>query len=144
MVDFRACRVRAGPLAVLYAVFFFGLLRGVPRFEAAGKVARYAAHPEDVFAADAEEARIAELLSMPREKLACDLMKVPYHGNDLANLDQLLALATPHYGIITCSDKNPEEQGKMDTLRQAGVSVFLTRNGNVEFSSNGVSVSVSQ
>lgn len=97
-----------------------------------------------LFAADAEEARIAELLSMPREKLACDLMKVPYHGNDLANLDQLLALATPHYGIITCSDKNPEEQGKMDTLRQAGVSVFLTRNGNVEFSSNGVSVSVSQ
>ena len=95
-----------------------------------------------LFAGDAEEIRIAELLT--EDGLACDLMKVPYHGNDLENLPALLALCKPTWGIVTCSDKNPEEQGKMTALREADVTVFLSRHGDIEFTSNGKKITVTQ
>lgn len=93
-----------------------------------------------LFAADAMEDRINELVRI--EGLTCDLLKVPYHGNHLSNLPALLAHTQPKYGIITCSDKNPEAESKIADLRAANVTVFLTRMGDVEYTSNGLKVTV--
>ena len=93
-----------------------------------------------LFAADAMEDRISELVT--EENIACDLLKVPYHGDVLNNLSLLLTHTTPKYGIITCSDKNPETPSKLSALQNADVTVFLTRMGDVEFSSNGKKVTM--
>lgn len=82
-----------------------------------------------LFAADAQEARVAELLD--GRDLSADFLKVPYHGNDVSNLPALLAAVKPAYAAVTCSDKNPEETGKAAALSAAKAETFLTRAGNV-------------
>lgn len=93
-----------------------------------------------LIAADAMEDRINELVRI--EGLTCDLLKVPYHGDHVSNLPALLAHVKPKYGIVTCSDKNPESDTKIADLRAADVTVFLTRMGDVEYTSNGLKVTV--
>ncbi|MBQ8351516.1 MAG: MBL fold metallo-hydrolase [Clostridia bacterium] len=94
-----------------------------------------------LFGGDAQEDRIEELLTLGTA-LDCDFMKVPYHGNAINNLSALLAITTPDYAVITCSDKNPEDPSKITVLRDAGARVFLTRAGNVYATSDGVEVTV--
>ena len=98
-----------------------------------------------LFGGDAQELRIRELLEEHETSglsLDCDFMKVPYHGNPLENLPALLAITTPDYAVITCSDKNPVDPSKTAALRDAGARVFLTRAGNVYATSNGKTLTV--
>jgi beta-lactamase superfamily II metal-dependent hydrolase len=94
-----------------------------------------------LFGADAQEDRIRELLKLGTA-LDCDFMKVPYHGNVIENLPALLAITTPAYAAVTCSDKNPADIEKTNALRDAGARVFLTRAGNVYAVSNGITLTV--
>ena len=88
-----------------------------------------------LFAGDAQEARIAELNKS--DGLGCDFLKAPYHGNPIENLPHLLSLSRPRYLALTCSQKNPEDAGKVRMLEEAGATVYLTRCGNVYLYSDG-------
>lgn len=92
------------------------------------------------FAGDAEEERIAELLEL--EGVTCDFLKAPYHGSMLENFPALLAHLKPTYAALTCSDKNPEDPEKNTALREAGVEIFLSRNGNIYARSDGRTLTV--
>ena len=88
-----------------------------------------------LFAGDAQEARIAELNE--GDGLECDFLKAPYHGSPVENLPHLLSLSRPRYAALTCSQKNPEDAGKVRMLEEAGATVYLTRCGNVYLYSDG-------
>lgn len=94
-----------------------------------------------LFAGDAQEERVSELLSLG-EGLDCDLLKAPYHGNVVENLPALLQITTPQYAVVTCSDKNPAAAEKVAALQEAGARVFLTRMGNVYAKSDGKTLEV--
>lgn len=95
-----------------------------------------------LFCGDAMEERIRELLK--EDVSAVDFMKIPYHGNSLGNLDQLLDLATPKYCAITCSKKNPPAEDTLALLDERNVKTFLTEDGSVHVTVTPTSLSVSQ
>ena len=90
-----------------------------------------------LFAADAEEARLAELID--EGDLAADVLKVPHHGN----YDKLSALffeaVSPEFAVITSDEKEPEDPRAVTALEIVGAEVLLTREGTVEVISDGIS-----
>lgn len=95
-----------------------------------------------LFAGDAKEERLTELIDSGN--LEHTFLKVPHHGryNDKSN--EFFTLVNPKYAVITCSDKNPEEQEVMVALKQLGTKVYLTRKGNVYITSDGESLRIKQ
>lgn len=95
-----------------------------------------------LFAGDAEEARIAELLQ--EGDLACDVLKVPHHGKKHDNNAQLFQAAGASYAVITCSEEEPEKQATVRLLEEAGSTVLLTRLGEITITSDGKRVTALQ
>lgn len=95
-----------------------------------------------LFCGDAMELRIEELLSTEIGKI--DLMKVPYHGKQLGNLDALLDETRPDFGVITCSGKNPPSEETIALLDARRVKTYLTENGTIRVTVTPASLSVSQ
>lgn len=95
-----------------------------------------------LFCGDAMELRLAEFLEDSPGSF--DFVKLPYHGNYLENYSEFLKEISPQYGVITCSKKNPASEDALSVLKQYGVTVYETENGNVHVTSNGKTVSVSQ
>ncbi len=93
-----------------------------------------------LFMGDAETARISEYLAS--SPAACDLVKLPHHGEKEKLLDALLAAVRPRYAVITCSEREPEAASTMRTLKAAGVETFLTRLGAVRIRSDGETLTV--
>ncbi len=96
-----------------------------------------------LFAGDIQEARIKELLQSG-EDISCDLLKVPYHGNNIDNLAAFLAASAPSYGIVTCSEEEPLKSGKRADLRAAGVQIYQTVDGTVLSQSDGKTWTITQ
>ena len=82
-----------------------------------------------LFMGDARSERIEEFLS--RDSGTCDVLKVPHHGKEEPLMAELLQAVSPAYAVITSSEEEPEDPGIVETLKQAGVEVYLTRNGPV-------------
>ncbi len=88
-----------------------------------------------LFMGDAETARIAEFLDS--SPAACDLIKLPHHGEKEKLLDALLAAVRPRYAVITCSEREPEAASTAKALADAAVAAYLTRLGAVRIRSDG-------
>lgn len=95
-----------------------------------------------LFAGDAEEARIAELLQ--EGDLACDVLKVPHHGKKHDNNAEFFQAAGASYAVITCSNEEPEKQETVRLLEEAGSTVLLTRLGEITVTSDGQCVTALQ
>ncbi|NLF28337.1 MAG: MBL fold metallo-hydrolase [Clostridiales bacterium] len=91
-----------------------------------------------LFAADAENTRLAELID--EGGLSSDVLKVPHHGN----YEKLSALffeaVSPEYAVITSDEKEPEDPRVVTALQIAGAKVLLTREGTVELLSDGIEI----
>ncbi|MFA9377757.1 MAG: ComEC/Rec2 family competence protein [Lachnotalea sp.] len=95
-----------------------------------------------LFAADAEEARIAEMLKqIPNIKSM--LLKVPYHGALKDNSEEFFEAVAPQYSIITCDKKKMyEDVTKM--LQKLNSEVFTTKQGDITVKSDGNTMTISQ
>ena len=95
-----------------------------------------------LFTADAQKARIAELLEQPN--LKSDIIKMPHHGGFEKNLDDLIELVQPKYAILTGAQAQPEDDETMALLKKSGVKSYCTRNGDIVIKTDGKTVTVSQ
>lgn len=95
-----------------------------------------------LFCADAMELRLAELIG---DNIGhYDFVKLPYHGNYLENYREFLDKVTPTYGAITCSNKNPAAEDTLSLLQEYGVTVYQTKNGEINISTNGTEIQIDQ
>ena len=95
-----------------------------------------------LFAGDAQNDRIEEYLQ--DHAGTYDVLKVPYHGNYQKKLKDLLASASPETAVITCSASEGGEEKTLQLLDEAGISTYLTWQGDVIVRSDGTSVTVRQ
>ena len=95
-----------------------------------------------LFAGDAENARLAELLK--EGGLSHHVLKVPHHGKGEKLSAAFFQAVGPSYAVITSDEKNPEDEVVPALLRQLGAEVFLTREGAVTALTDGESIRVMQ
>lgn len=95
-----------------------------------------------LFAADAEEARIAELIADgigPH-----DFLKMPHHGRYNGQLAALLDAVQPSVAVITDSKKNPADGETLALLAERDIPVWRTVDGNIHITGGRSGLSVSQ
>lgn len=91
-----------------------------------------------VFTGDAMDKRLAEVMDIGD----CDLLKVPYHGRKLGNLDDFLDSITPEYAVVSTSEKEFSKFTE-DALDSRDIDYWTTfDNGTITAHSDGVKVSV--
>lgn len=95
-----------------------------------------------LFAGDAEEARIAELLE--EGDLAHDVLKAPHHGRAHDNNAEFFGAVGAQFAVITSADDEREDPETVRLLEQTGATVLLTRLGTVTIRSDGVRLTVEQ
>ncbi len=98
-------------------------------------------HGENVFlfTGDATEQRLAEFPDMG----TCTLLKVPYHGRDIANLSDFLVQVQPSIAVIS-SVESEISSNTIAALAAVDAAVYSTAaNGNITVVSDGVSLTVS-
>lgn len=95
-----------------------------------------------LFAADAEEARIDELLAGGLDRY--DVLKMPHHGRDKTNMAAFLQAVSPQIALITDSDKNPAEDAVLQRLRNLPVDTYQTRDGDIRVLSGAGGLTVLQ
>ena len=94
-----------------------------------------------LFAGDAEAPRQAEL--MEEGNVACDVLKVPYHGRLVATSEPFLAQASPQIAYITDSEDEPASALLVALLEELGTHVYRScEDGDVSVVSDGKSVRV--
>ena len=91
-----------------------------------------------LFMGDAENARLKDYVS--EETNTYDFIKIPYHGNYLKRLDDLLEIIKPKYAVITSSNSMRESSETINTLNELGIKYYLTRNGDINIYSDGTSI----
>lgn len=88
-----------------------------------------------LFPGDAEDARQRELLT--EGDVACDVLKVPYHGRLVAASADFLAAANPTIAFIPDSDDDPANETVVSLLRDLGCRVHSARDGDLHVTSDG-------
>lgn len=96
-----------------------------------------------VFAGDAEDTRLAELI-VSKKNWNADFLKLPYHGNFTELTASFLNLVQPDYAVACDSDKNPMAAETAAALTTLGCKQYATRNGTVVCHSDGVTLTVTQ
>ena len=96
-----------------------------------------------LFTGDIEGKRIERLVSSGVD-LSCDWMKIPHHGRFNDQTATLLEAAGAKYGVICCSKKNPADEETLDAIQQAGMTCWLTAEGDVTFACDGEGISGKQ
>lgn len=95
-----------------------------------------------LFMGDSENARIKDYLNKNIETY--DFIKIPYHGNYLKRLDNLLEVVNPKYGVITCSSNEGCEDKTLEVLDNYNIKYYMTKNGSVSILSNGKNIKINQ
>ena len=95
-----------------------------------------------LFMGDAQNARIKDFLSTNVESY--NFLKVPYHGNYLNRLVDLLETINPEYGVMTCSIDEGCENETLEVLNTYNVKYYLTRDGSITVLSNGEEIIIKQ
>ena len=86
-----------------------------------------------LFAADAEEKRLQELMKIHWPEI--DLLKVPHHGRASVSSGAFIEIITPEYAVVT---SDTADMVVKNALESAGTEMFFTRQGRVSFQSDGV------
>ena len=97
-----------------------------------------------LFAGDAEQARLEEILHNERLAKTYDLVKMPHHGRYNELTPSFVEVVSPRYAVITSSDKNMEDERTVHILDEVGAEVYATRNGNIEAITDGKTISIKQ
>ena len=93
-----------------------------------------------LFAGDAETPRQLELLE--EGDVACDVLKVPYHGRLVSASERFLTEAGPKIAYITDGEEDPASEELIGILKRLGAQVFTSReDGDVTVVSDGRTVS---
>ncbi|MBQ7051329.1 MAG: MBL fold metallo-hydrolase [Clostridia bacterium] len=94
-----------------------------------------------LFAGDAEDPRQRELLE--EGDVACDVLKVPYHGRLVRSSEKFLTEAKPKIAYITDDEEDTASPVVVDILERLGAQVYSSlEDGDVTVVSDGASVSV--
>ncbi|MCR5718665.1 MAG: MBL fold metallo-hydrolase [Oscillospiraceae bacterium] len=89
-----------------------------------------------LFTGDAMQERLAEMMDIGD----CDLMKVPYHGREIANLSAFLDVTKPEYAVISTDEENIS-QTTVTALQAVGAETYITyQTGNIIAVSDGSSI----
>lgn len=96
-----------------------------------------------LFTGDIEKQRIREWISQ-REHAACQFLKMPHHGVYNKALTELIENVKPDYAVICSSQKNPAESKTLELLKQAGVQILQTKDGNITVLSDGEQIELHQ
>ena len=95
-----------------------------------------------LFTGDAESARQTELLL--EGDLACDVLKVPYHGRLVDVSAAFLTACSPKIAFITDSTEEPADTLVVEQLKALGAQVYCAKDGGIAVVSNGSDVRVVQ
>lgn len=93
-----------------------------------------------LFPGDAEDARQTELLRAG--DIACDVLKVPYHGRIVDASTAFLTACSPKIAFIPDSDDDPADPLVMQILQELGTDVHNGRDGDLTVVSDGKNVFV--
>ncbi|MBR1413488.1 MAG: MBL fold metallo-hydrolase [Bacilli bacterium] len=95
-----------------------------------------------LFMGDAQNARIKDFLNNNNEEY--DFLKVPYHGNYLKRLDNLLETKNIKYAVMTCSKEEGCEDETVEMLNKYNIKYYLTSDGSITVLSNGKDIKIEQ
>ena len=95
-----------------------------------------------LFMGDSENARIKDFISYNTDTY--NFIKIPYHGNYLKRLDNLLDNIKPSYAVMTCSSDEGCEDETIDVLNKYNISYYMTKNGSISVLSNGKIIKIKQ
>lgn len=91
-----------------------------------------------LFMGDAMGERVDEYLEY--EKKVYDVVKIPYHGRYLENIEEFLMVTKPKYAIVTSSEEDLEDARTIQALKQQKAEILLTREGSRIIGSDGKEV----
>lgn len=97
-----------------------------------------------LFAGDAEEERLEEILHNDNLARTYDFVKMPHHGRYNELTLSFVEVISPCYAVITSSNKNVEDERTVNILNTVGAEVYTTRNGNIEVLTDGNTISIEQ
>lgn len=92
------------------------------------------------FAGDAEAPRQRELLK--EGDVACDVLKVPYHGRLVETSEEFLTAASPQIAFITDSEEDPSSTKLIGILESLNADVYCAKEGGIAVVSDGKDVRV--
>lgn len=95
-----------------------------------------------LFMGDSENARIKDYINSYTETY--DFIKIPYHGNYLKRLDNLLDVVNPNYGVMTCSASEGCDDETLEVLNNYNIKYYMTKNGSISVLSNGKNIKIYQ
>ena len=93
-----------------------------------------------LFAGDAEDPRQRELLK--EGDVACDVLKVPYHGRLVNASEEFLTEANPKIAFITDSEEEPASEKVIRILEDLGADVRSAKDGGIAVVSDGKDVRI--
>ena len=73
-----------------------------------------------------------------------DFIKIPYHGNYLKRLEDLLKSTNSKYGVMTCSSSEGCEDKTLEVLNNYNIQYYMTKNGSISVLSNGKDIIINQ
>lgn len=99
-----------------------------------------------LFPADAEKPLLSELL-LSGKPLGAQVLKVPHHGGKEDNSALFLQAVSPQIAVIPCergTEDNLPDEPVLSALRSLRADVFITDDGDVTVTSDGINVSARQ
>lgn len=91
-----------------------------------------------LFAGDATEERLNEIMDIGK----CTLLKLPYHGREIANLSEFLSRTSPQC-IVVCTSKGEYDSEGQNLLLESNIPTYSTCfNGKITAVSNGEKITV--
>ena len=91
-----------------------------------------------LFTGDAMKERLDEVMNIGHY----DVLKVPYHGRKIGNLDDFLDEVSPKYAVVSTNKQELAKQ-TYDQLSERNIESFFTfANGDVVFTSDGTNITV--
>ena len=95
-----------------------------------------------LFTGDAQNQRLGDFINDNNDLY--DFLKVPYHGNYLKRLDDLVKDRGIKYAVITSSKEKLEDTRTIDTLNNYKIKYYLTRLGSIDILSDGEKIKIVQ
>lgn len=95
-----------------------------------------------LFMGDSQNQRLKDFIANNQEEY--DFLKVPYHGRDLKQLDNLLEGRNIKYAVITSSNLEKEADETVTTLEKHDIKIYKTREGAIRVYSNGSDIIIKQ